>query len=150
MFSLHVDFGEACGFYNRSNGGVRQKLKTGSQCESVLLRCLTPARLIRMKQITSDEALSNQLLRLYHKSSSGLRRVTAIIKIIRKLLRNQHPQGCTFKKRELCMEHFQHLTTKTDGIAPSALLLWSGLVYFFFKQNLLAFRGEVLYNSTCR
>ena len=56
--------------------GVRQKLKTGSQCESVLLRCLTPARLIRMKQITSDEALSNQLLRLYHKSSSGLRRVT--------------------------------------------------------------------------
>ena len=84
MFSLHVDFEEACGFYNRSNGGVRQKLKTGSQCESVLLRCLTPARLIRMKQITSDEALSNQLLRLYHKSPSGLRRVTAIIKIIRK------------------------------------------------------------------
>lgn len=60
--------------------GVRQKLKIGSQCESVLLRCLTPARLIRMKQITSDEALSNQLLRLYHKSSSGLRRVTAIMK----------------------------------------------------------------------
>ena len=74
MYSLHVDFGEACGFYNRSNGGVRQKLKTGSQCESVLLRCLTPARLIRMKQITSDEALSNQLLRLYHKSASGLRK----------------------------------------------------------------------------
>ena len=64
MFFLHVDFEEACGFYNRSNGGVRQKLKTGSQCESVLLRCLTPARLIRMNQITSDEDSSNQLLRL--------------------------------------------------------------------------------------
>ena len=36
--------------------GVRQKLKTDSQCESVLLRSLTPARLIRIKQITSDEA----------------------------------------------------------------------------------------------
>lgn len=41
-------------------------------------------------------------------------------------------------------------TTKLIGIAPSALSMWSGLVYFFFKQNLLAFRGEVLYNSTCR
>ena len=40
--------------------------------------------------------------------------------------------------------------TKPDGIVLSALLLWSGFVYFFFKQNLLAFRGEVLYNSTCR
>ena len=37
-------------------------------------------RLIRIKQITSDEALSNQLLRLYHKSSLGLRRVTATMK----------------------------------------------------------------------
>ena len=60
--------------------GVRQKLKTDSQCESVLLRCLTPARLIRMNQITSDEDSSNQLLRLYHTSSSGLRRTTAVIK----------------------------------------------------------------------
>ena len=100
MFFLHVDFGEACGFYNRSNGGVRQKLKTGSQCESVLLRCLTPARLIRMKQITSDEALSNQLLRLYHKSSSGLRRVTAIIKIIRKHSKKSTPARVAFKKKK--------------------------------------------------
>ena len=60
--------------------GVRQKLKTDSQCESVLLRCLTPARLISMNQITSDEDSSNQLLRLYHTSSSGLRRTTAVIK----------------------------------------------------------------------
>ena len=41
-------------------------------------------------------------------------------------------------------------TTKPHGIAPSALSMWSVSVYFFFKQNLLAFRGEVLYNSTCR
>ena len=100
MFSLHVDFEEACGFYNRSNGGVRQKLKTGSQCESVLLRCLTPARLIRMKQITSDEALSNQLLRLYHKSPSGLRRVTAIIKIIRKHSKKSTPARVRFSEEK--------------------------------------------------
>ena len=30
--------------------------ETDSQCESVFLRRLTPARLIRIKQITSDEA----------------------------------------------------------------------------------------------
>ena len=36
--------------------GVRQKKETDSQCESVLLRSLTPARLIRIKQIASDEA----------------------------------------------------------------------------------------------
>ena len=68
--------------------GVRQKLKTDSQCESVLLRCLTPARLIRMNQITSDEDSSNQLLRLYHTSSSGLRRTTAIIKKSARICRN--------------------------------------------------------------
>ena len=44
--------------------GVRQKKKEDSQCESYFLRSLTPARLIRIKQITSDEALSNQLLRI--------------------------------------------------------------------------------------
>ena len=44
--------------------GVRQKLKMDSQCESILLCSLTPARLIRHKQITSDEACANQLLRL--------------------------------------------------------------------------------------
>ena len=33
-----------------------------------------------MNQITSDEDSSNQLLRLYHTSSSGLRRTTAVIK----------------------------------------------------------------------
>ena len=38
----------------------------------------------------------------------------------------------------------------SHGIAPSALSMWSVSVNFFFKQNLLAFRGEVLYNSTCR
>ena len=43
--------------------GVRQKLKMDSQCESILLCSLTPARLISFKQITSDEAESNQLLR---------------------------------------------------------------------------------------
>ena len=44
--------------------GVSQKLKMDSQCESILLCSLTPARLIRHKQITSDEACANQLLRL--------------------------------------------------------------------------------------
>ena len=63
------------GFYhNYNNGvpvracslsplGVRQKIEKDSQCESFLLRSLTPARLISFKQITSDEAESNQLLR---------------------------------------------------------------------------------------
>ena len=36
--------------------GVRPKTKQDSQCESCLLCSLTPARLIRIKQITSDEA----------------------------------------------------------------------------------------------
>ena len=36
--------------------GVRQKLKMDSQCESILLCSLTPARMIRIKRITSDEA----------------------------------------------------------------------------------------------
>ena len=44
--------------------GVRQKLKTDSQCEFVLLRSLTPARLIRHKRIMNDEAYVNQLLRI--------------------------------------------------------------------------------------
>ena len=44
--------------------GVRQKTKQDSQSESCLLCSLTPARLIRHKQITSDEACANQLLRL--------------------------------------------------------------------------------------
>ena len=44
--------------------GVRPKTKQDSQCESCLLCSLTPARLIRHKQITSDEACANQLLRL--------------------------------------------------------------------------------------
>ena len=43
--------------------GVRQKIEKDSRCESFLLRSLTPARLISFKQITSDEAESNQLLR---------------------------------------------------------------------------------------
>ena len=36
--------------------GVRQKLKLDSQCESSFFRSLTPAKLISIKQITSDEA----------------------------------------------------------------------------------------------
>ena len=36
--------------------GVRPKSKQDSQCESCLLCSLTPARLIRIKRITSDEA----------------------------------------------------------------------------------------------
>ena len=44
--------------------GVRPKTKQDSQCESCLLCSLTPARLIRHKQITSDEACANQLLHL--------------------------------------------------------------------------------------
>lgn len=44
--------------------GVRQKLKTDSQCEFVLLRSRTPARLIRHKRIMNDEAYVNQLLRI--------------------------------------------------------------------------------------
>ena len=58
-------------FYNRCYGapvqacslapsklqtGVRPKTKQDSQCESCLLCSLTPARLIRIKRITSDEA----------------------------------------------------------------------------------------------
>ena len=44
--------------------GSKTEGKIDSQCESIKLRSLTPARLIRIKQITSDEALSNQLLRI--------------------------------------------------------------------------------------
>ena len=44
--------------------GVRPKTKQDSQCESILLCSLTPARLIRHKQITSDVAYANQLLRI--------------------------------------------------------------------------------------
>ena len=36
--------------------GVRPKTKKDSQCESFLLCSLTPAKLIRIKRITSDEA----------------------------------------------------------------------------------------------
>ena len=36
--------------------GVRPKTKQDSQCESCLLCSLTPARMIRIKRITSDEA----------------------------------------------------------------------------------------------
>ena len=36
--------------------GVRPKTKKDSQCESFLLCSLTPARMIRIKRITSDEA----------------------------------------------------------------------------------------------
>ena len=36
--------------------GVRQKLKLDSECESSLFRSLTPAKVIRIKRITSDEA----------------------------------------------------------------------------------------------
>ena len=38
------------------NEGVRPKTKKDSQCESFLLCSLTPAKLIRIKRITSDEA----------------------------------------------------------------------------------------------
>ena len=44
--------------------GSKTEGKIDSQCESYFLRSLTPARLIRIKQITGDEALSNQLLRI--------------------------------------------------------------------------------------
>lgn len=44
--------------------GSKTEGKIDSQCESIKLRSLTLARLIRIKQITSDEALSNQLLRI--------------------------------------------------------------------------------------
>lgn len=103
-----------------------------------------------MKQITSDEALSNQLLRLYHKSSSGLRRVTATIKIIRKHSKKSIPEGCAFKKRKLCMEYSQHLTVKTDGIVSFAHSYFVVSNNFFLKRYLLAFQKEVLYNNTCR
>jgi len=119
-----MDSEESCGFYNRSNGGVRQKLKTGSQCESVLLRCLTPARLIRMKQITSDEALSNQLLRLYHKSSSGLRRVTAIIKRIRK----------DSKKSSALTKLQNHPTKSQHNFTPSTMFSFSFHFSYFLRR----------------
>ncbi len=41
----------------------RQKTKKDSQCESFLLRRLSPARLIRCFRITSDEENINKLLR---------------------------------------------------------------------------------------
>ena len=40
----------------KSSKGVRPKSKQDSQCESCLLCSLTPARMIRIKRITSDEA----------------------------------------------------------------------------------------------
>ena len=42
--------------FEASKPGVRPKSKTDSQREPVLLCSLTPARLIRIKRITSDEA----------------------------------------------------------------------------------------------
>jgi len=59
-------------------------------------------------------------------------------------------KGALFRRENYVWSTPLTPTTNPHGIALFALSMWSVSVYFFFKQNLLAFRGEVLYNNTCR
>lgn len=73
-----------------------------------------------MNQITSDEDSSNQLLRLYHTSSSGLRRTTAVIKKSARIWSNLVFLFLSLRKQFISFEH--HTDFFCEGVGSSVTM----------------------------
>ena len=111
MFSLHVDFGEACGFYS-SNNVLRIKCELGGVgIHSVHL-------LWGFKGERLEEARTGATLQLLWSNPQAFEEINT-------------RKGALFRRENYVWSTPLIPTTNPHGIAPSALSMWSGLVYFF-------------------